>query len=387
MERLREGLFDPVGVKSLTCGKATLDQVFDKGAKVLEKTGSFHQCILGTYGQGKSHTLNYIRQRALDQGFVVSYINLDPRQVPFYNFKEVYGALMKAMVFPGRDKEFIDAWKTRASKCLALPENSKKTCQDLIPEKIPHRFKAILTALVHKTIVLTPGKRKLKKHRRFKPREFPWILKNALMGKDIPVWRLRAALHYRQVPFYKEKSLVCKTPYQYLDLITGMAELFRIIGFKGWVVLFDEGESIVQTRITSRSKSYRLLDRIFCPEEPLKGFYPVFAFTHDFFTRVADEPYDRLKPKKDKPYFDKNYSTAWQEIHVHNLNHLSSKEWKSLIHKLVQVHARAYQWQPPVDVMAKKLNLELSKYNGAEPRLKLKLLVNRLDLAQQHLME
>ncbi|RLB90972.1 MAG: hypothetical protein DRH26_08720 [Deltaproteobacteria bacterium] len=392
VERLREGLFDPLGVQLLTTGKAKLDKAFSSGVKDLDNDTPSHLCICGAYGQGKSHSLNYIKQNALAQNFVVSYVNLDPRQVPFHDFKDVYRALMEAMEFPNGKNSFVTVWKTFARQWLAMPENSKKTCLDLIPEQIPHRFKSILTAMAQKNISIPPKKRKLKKHARFKPSQFAWILKNALMGKNIPSWRLRSVLYYRQVSFYKESSLICRNQDQYLAMIQGMAQLFQRIGFKGWLLLFDEGESIVQTRITSRSKSYGLLNKIFYPGTKTPGFYPVFAFTNDFFTHIAQEPYDRVKIKKqgkngtppmEIPYFKKNYSRAWENINIHTLNDLSSKEWKTLVNKLIFIHGAAYGWHPPIALMENQMNLALSGFPGVESRLKLKSLVNHLDLEQQ----
>ncbi|WDN87330.1 hypothetical protein BuS5_00298 [Desulfosarcina sp. BuS5] len=392
VERLREGLFDPLGIRLLTTGEAKLNKTFHEGVNALDRDKPSHLCICGAYGQGKSHSLNYIKQQALGLNFVVSYINLDPRQVPFHDFKGVYRALMGGMKFPNSENSFVNVWKTCAHKWLSLPGNSKKSCRDLIPEQIPHRFKAILTAMAQKNISISPEKRKLKKHAGFKPKEFSWILKNALMGKDIPSWRLRSVFYYRQVSFYKENSLVCHEQEEYLAMVQGMAQLFRKIGFKGWLVLFDEGESIVQTRITSRSKSYDFLNKIFYPKTTSHGFYPVFAFTNDFFTYIADEAYDRVRIKKNGknetspipiPYFNTNYSKAWENINIHTLHDLSAKEWKILINKLIAVHAGAYKWEPPAALMQSQMNLALSKLSGVEARLKLKFLVNHLDLVQQ----
>ena len=392
VERLREGLFDPLGVRLLTTGEAKLNKAFHEGVNDLDRDKPSHLCICGAYGQGKSHSLNYIKQQALGLNFVVSYINLDPRQVPFHDFKSVYRTLMEGMKFPNSEKSFVNVWKTFVNKWLSLPENSKKSCRDLIPEQIPHRFKAILTAMAQENISIPPKKRKFKKYAGFKPKEFSWILKNALMGKTIPAWRLCSVFYYRQVSFYKENTLVCHEQDQYLAMVQGMAELFQKIGFKGWLVLFDEGESIVQTRITSRSKSYDLLNKIFYPKTTPHGFYPVFAFTNDFFTCLSDEAYDRVRIKKNGnnetppieiPYFDTNYSKAWENINIHTLHDLSSKEWKILINKLIAVHAGAYKWEPPAALMQSQMNLALSKLSGVEARLKLKFLVNHLDLVQQ----
>ena len=393
VERIRDGLFDPLGVQWLTSGEEKLNQLFDQGIARLETGVPCHLCICGAYGQGKSHSLAYLKQRALAENFVVSYINLDPRQVPFHDFKTVYRALMGAMTFPDGQSRFTDVWKTAAEKWLNQPENRGRTILDLIPDGMPHRFRSILAALASTNMDLAPNKRKLKKHARFKPREFPWILKNALMGKEIPGFRLKAAFHYRKVPFYKDHSLVCKDPGQYLAAVKGLARLFTTMGFKGWMLLFDEGESIGQTRITSRSKSYELLDDIFRSDPGSPGFFPVFAFTHDFFTLVADEPYDRTRAawgrKKETsapqiPCFARNYHRAWkQDLNIHVLQDLSARDWQVLIRKLLVLHGKAYGWEPKTAALEKEAVRVLSRHGRAESRMKLRLLVNHLDLEQQ----
>ena len=394
VERIRDGLFDPLGVQWLTSGEEKLNQLFDQGVARLETGRPCHLCICGAYGQGKSHSLAYLKQRALAENFVVSYINLDPRQVPFHDFKTVYRSLMGAMTFPDGQSRFTDVWKATAEKWLNLPENRDRTILDLIPADMPHRFRSILAALASTNMDLPPKKRKLKKHARFKPREFPWILKNALMGKEIPGFRLKAAFHYRQVPFYKDHSLVCKDPGQYLAAVKGLARLLTTMGFKGWVLLFDEGESIGQTRITSRSKSYELLNDVFRPDTFTPGFFPVFAFTHDFFTQVGDEPYDRTRAARGRkkqtsapqiPLFSRNYDRAWrQDLNIHVLQDLSARDWQVLIRKLLILHGKAYGWRPETAVLEKEAARVLFRHGRAESRMKLRILINQLDLAQQN---
>lgn len=393
VERLREGLFDPLGVQWLTSGEEKLNQLFDRGAAALDRGTSYHLCVCGAYGQGKSHSLTYLKQRALENNFVVSYINLDPRQIPFHDFKEVYRALMGAMVFPNGETSLATLWKASANQWLARPENRNKSISEFIPGDMPHRFRAILAAMAHKNMEIPAGKQKLKKHARFQPRSFSWTLKNALMGREIPAHKLNAAFHYREVPFYKDSSLVCRESREYLAMVKGLAQLFKEMGYKGWVLLFDEGESIGQTRITSRSKSYDLLHEIFCPEKPAQGFYPVFAFTHDFFTLVETEPWDRTRrpggprkadhPTDDIPCFARNYHKAWKDINIHSLQDLSSGEWETLTGKLKILHGRAYGWAPGTAELTRKMMQALSQNKGAESRMKLRLLVNLLDLEQQ----
>jgi hypothetical protein len=168
-------------------------------------------------------------------------------------------------------------------------------------------------------------------------------------------------------------------------MVFSLARLFQGMAFKGWVVLFDEGESIAQGRITSRSKSYQILHRMFVPENPIPGFYPVFAFTDDFFTQVAQEDYDRVRVRNEMevPYFDRNYAKAWRDLTICRLTDLTSAEWKALSEKMMVLHARAYGWRPLETQAREELKRRLSEAHDQEARLKLKALVDQLDLCHQ----
>ncbi len=389
VERLREGLFDPFGVSLLTARESQLNKVFDQGTQDLAKNKGTHLCVCGSYGQGKSHSLTYLGQRALDQGFVVSSINLDPREVPMHDFRQVYRALVSQISFPNSDDSLVEVWerwtKTKEKGDEKQLQGKKTDPLAIIPECMPHVFKAVLTALASDNMQLSRRQKGLKKHATFRPREFPWILANGLNGNSPPLVRLRQALRYREVSFYKEQSLVCKGWEPYFDMVRGLGLMFQQMGYKGWVLLFDEAEAIAQTRINVRRKSYAILNRFFCPDAPLNGLYPVFAFTDDFFSTVSNEDYERVdtRGEAEQLYFGENYARAWRRLNIHSLHDLSSREWQTLAEKLIHVHAKAYDWQPEPKQLQKQLAATLKETGAREARLKIKALVNQLDFVQQ----
>jgi hypothetical protein len=256
---------------------------------------------------------------------------------------------------------------------------------DLLGEEMPHLFRSVLVGIAQKTVPLSERKRGLKKYADYRPREFPYLLSRALTGHVVPVYRLRHALKYRQVTFYKDASLSCRGAEPYLQMIRGLAQLFRKMGYRGWVLLFDEGESISQMRITSRSPSYRMLDRMFFPELSVRFLYPVFAFTDDFFQKLEEEEYDRVKVRGDLeiPYFEKHYADAWRGLTLYRLQDLSQREWDELAEKLMHLHAKAYRWNPSEVQVRRELAERLSDMQGQETRYKLKALVDQLDLVHQ----
>ncbi|CAK8717300.1 ATP-binding protein [Candidatus Electrothrix aarhusensis] len=389
VERLREGLFDPFGVSLLTARESQLNTMFDQGAQALAKNKGAHLCVCGSYGQGKSHSLTYLRQRALEQGFVVSSINLDPREVPLHDFRQVYRALMSQISFPEGDDSLVEVWARWIKGGYKKQLKGKKADPlTIIPECMPHVFKAVLTALASDDMELSKRQKALKKHATFRPREFPWILANSLNGNSPPLVRLRQALRYREVSFYKEQSLTCKGWEPYVDMVEALGLMFQQMGYKGWVLLFDEAEAIAQTRINMRRTSYAILQRFFCPDAQSSGLYPVFAFTDDFFATVKGEDYDRLDTRKifegkEQPYFGENYAKAWNRLKIYDLHDLSSKEWQTLAEKLIYLHAKAYDWQPEPKALQKQLAVTLKETGAREARLKIKALVNQLDFVHQ----
>lgn len=385
VERLREGIFDPFAVRLLTAREDKLVRAFDRGLSSPEDNFSPHLCVTGDYGQGKSHSLAYLQEKALEDGFATSMINLDPREVPFHDFRQVYRALLARIRFPDHEGTFFSRWKSWSKDFASRSKDNGNRVPATLPDEMPHFFKAMLTAAANKSIPLSDKKKALKKHRQYRPREFPFLLKRALSGTVVPVYRLRNVCKYRSVDFYKDSPLKCTNPHDYLTQIFCMADLFKQMGYKGWVVLFDEGESISQARITGRSKSYQTLHRIFLNGSAVTGLYPVFAFTDDFFFRLKEEDYDRIRVTKkgESPYFDMNYAHAWKNLNVHRLHDLSGKEWDELIRKLFLLHTKAYTWVPENGRIQEKMETVLARTANRETRLRMQSLVNQLDMAHQ----
>ena len=287
IERLRDGLFDPIAIDRLTVEKKHIKTAFSKGLSALEKNQPGHLCICGSYGQGKSHTITYLNHKALFEGYATSIVQLDLREIPFHQFSAVYQAIMEKLSLPNGQK-FAKAWKLYADKeCLRSFD------------AMPHRFRMILAAMLCKNKQLTSKERTLRKYRDYRPREYGYWLEKALMGCNVPITNLREAFKYREIEGYRKQSLTCRSNESYILMVQSLGELLKKMGYKGLVLFFDEAETITQARLGSRRKSYALLDRFF---QPNNSVYPVFALTEDFFDKVNNEPYHN-----NREIFPKNY--------------------------------------------------------------------------------
>jgi hypothetical protein len=353
VERLRDGLFDPVAVRHLTLEKDRVETTFSKGLDALEKGASDPLCICGSYGQGKSHTITYLNRSALSQGYATSVISLDVREVPFHQFSTVYRSLMQSLSLPDGQK-FTSAWKRWADK------NSLELLKDM-----PHRFKMTLSAILCQS------------KRLYRPKEQGDWLDKALEGYDIPSSHLKRIYKDRDVEGYREHSLLCVGNGPYFQMVQSLGKLLKDMGYKGWVLFFDEAESIAQVRLNPRIKSYYLLDQFF----QTKSFvFPVFAFTNDFFDKVHQEPYE-----DGRELFPKNYEEAWRDLKILRLSDFSSQGWESLLDPLMDLYSQAYQIELSPKVKLRLQSL-LARIDSQETRFKLKALVNTLDIETQHLL-
>ncbi|ETX08541.1 MAG: hypothetical protein ETSY2_04780 [Candidatus Entotheonella gemina] len=385
LERLREGLYDPLAVRLLTANRDELDAQVHADLKRLETGEPVHLCVSGPYGQGKSHTLTYLREYALAQGYVVSAINLDPREAPLHQFRQVYRALLDNMTFPVgvEPTSFADAWQSWAKTRLAASETDSEDDRQAsevlaacLPEAMPHPFKATMAGFALTTLHVPVGMRKLRQYRDYRPTAFPVTLLRMLMGETVPVANLRPALKYRQVSFYRQASLTLRGETPFFLMIETLAQLLQQMGYKGWVLLFDEAEAIIQVRSTLRARAYRNLNDLLSPTLTPSAIYPVFAFTPDFFQKIREEDYDL-------PYFDEDYASAWRDLSIYPLRSLSRAAWQDLSETLIGLHAEAYQWTADREHLRTLLDDRLRSLPLQDTRVTLKGLIDELDQVQQ----
>ncbi len=351
VERLRSGVFDPLAVRTLTIGGPRLLRV--GGLDTDPPSPPPHLCLRGAYGDGKSHSLQFLRDQALARGFAVSLVTLDPREVPFHHPRVVVRQLMRRLQLPGEERSLVRAWQAHAAE-----REPGTPPEALLPAQMPRLFRDVLSAFARSTRPLTPRQKRAKAHRRYRPRAFPIHLRRALAAEVVSLRSVRWALHYRQVPGARSGSLAWSGPEAALAMVRGMAELIASMGHAGWVVLFDEAESIAQLRAPSRRRAWQLLERWL---EPASALLPVFAFTDDLLRAMEAD------------------GVTLPDVNMISLQGLDPADWEGVLPGLVALHGRAYGWVPEVAPLRRRLQA----IAGQQTRLQLKALVHELDLQEQ----
>lgn len=364
IERLRDGLFDSVAVNRLTMKEEHVIKKFSEGLTALAKGRSEPLCICGSYGQGKSHTLTYLNNLALSQGFATSFVQLDLREIPFHRFSLIYHSIMEKLSLPDGE-DFVIAWKKWG-------ENHSLE----LFETIPYRFQMILTAMLCKKKPLMQMKKSQKKNKDDQSTNFSHWLEKALKGNDLPIAHLKNILKSLDIEGYQKQSLICRGNLPYVQMIQAFGKVLKEMGYKGLLLFFDEAESITQGRLGNRVKSYEILNQFF---QSKNYIYPIFALTDDFFDQVKHEQYE-----DEKQSFSCNYAEAWKNLNIVRLKESSSDNWKELQNRLIQLYSEAYQIDfSNIIAIRERLENLLEKIVSQETRFKLKALVNQLDIETQ----
>ncbi len=313
----------------------------------------------------------------------MSAINLDPREVPLHQFRQTYRALMRSLTFPptaGSDgsapTSFLDRWRTWSQAQPRTDVDPAVSLAASLPAAMPHLFKAAITALALPTLEVPAGQRHPDAIPRLPPGRLPLdpaayaARRHCSRGASAP------ALKYRQVSFYRQASLALDSHESFVQMTLALPALFRRMGYRGWVLLFDEGEAISRCAVPCALAATASCTACLYPDAPCPGLHPVFAFTPDFFQRLHEEDYDL-------PPFERNYAEAWQHLNVHHLRGLSRAAWHDLCATLMTLHAAAYHWPADHAHLMPVLTARLQTLPLHDPRATLKALVDELDQVQQ----
>jgi hypothetical protein len=241
--------------------------------------------IAGGFGAGKSHTLSYVEQRALEQGFIVSRVVIS-KETPLHDAAKLFVAAVREARVPGGRGSLIDELALR----LDYRKPSATSFVEWTQQKQPHGILAATVSI----------------HERSNDPELSQRVVDYWSGEKMAVQEVRNALRNLNVPGRYEVKTV-----RMADLapvrFEFAARLARAVGFKGWIVLLDEVELIARYSLLQRAKSYAALASWLgaLPGHGARGTLFVAAITDDFALDVlvqrgdAERAADRVKAKGD----------------------------------------------------------------------------------------
>jgi hypothetical protein len=303
--------------------QAAFDDMADSGA-------SSGRVISGKYGEGKTHLLNTLSSMGQNHNMVVSMASLS-KETPLSNMGHVYARIMQNTYLPNHIQPGI-------SNALSQLSLSSPVTSSLLEYSLTHLEINRLYYLL-KSLLGTQDE------------EEKYLLGADLEGDFIAPAALRKI--YRRIfgePVASNGNFV-RTKH-ITDYIAFLSRLFRLLGYAGWIILFDEAELIGRLGRKSRQKAY-LNMRSFLHPEKTEGVYSVFAFNASFVPDVieAKHEYEGLE-KNDALMPDMRASIAETIDAITSatqLAPLSRDETADVLGRILHYHGAAYNWNPQTD--------------------------------------
>ena len=199
IEALRLGIVPSEHVENFTFGR---DEEIKRIENWLNNSNKKSLILIGEYGCGKTHLLEYVHEQALKNNWAVSLVELDPNELPFHKPKRIYEAIIRSFRFKEGEKhcDFREFLRTivRSSVSWELEE---------------HEYLG----------------RAIREIRRGEDDEYFWE------------WIEGHPSRHGYLPMYEYST----SSNIYCNILSGIGWAARsIMGLNGFLILFDEAESI-----------------------------------------------------------------------------------------------------------------------------------------------
>lgn len=218
---------NPKQIVKLTIGG---EKIAEKISKILSKhqTQGISNCFLGYYGSGKSHHLQLVKSIAIQEGWVTSLVELDPKGVDPARPSTVYQEIISKLEFPSRldgkqNLDFFDLVKEIRDNWIEI-------------KKLKYLQQSPWFERGFSVLVKRPHHR----HDQVYSTGINW-----LSGQNKNVNAIRAARVYGdkwdRIPPMPQ---TLRSGYVYAFHLVVINEILRFLGYKGLLLILDEVEHI-----------------------------------------------------------------------------------------------------------------------------------------------
>ena len=350
LEALRSGVPNLDAVRVVGCAQAEIERRLRQNLELtdehLEKDKQVRgMLVTGDFGAGKSHLLEYLQHLALEENFVCSRVVIS-KETPLSDPAKVFKAAIESTQVPGLSGQAIQEIAARLRRDSLDYAGLRRWCEHHASTD-GSLFAA--TLLLHEQLGGDP--------------EMVEKVVGFWSGEPLGVGPIRRGLKQAGADF---PHRVRSVPARELALHRFMfiPQLFIAAGYRGWVLLLDEIELIGRYSLLQRAKSYGELARWlgWLRGEQYPGLLTVAAITDDFDAAVLDDKGDystlreKLEAKGREEYgiIATRAETGMRIIRRERiaLEPPDQQHLRETYLHLKQVHARAYDWQPPDVPMA-----------------------------------
>lgn len=277
-EALRAGVPNRAAVRLLGSVEDGIEEAFDAGlGQVWSKAPAPGLLVAGGFGAGKSHLLGYLREVAAQRNFIVSLVSVS-KETPLSAPLEVFAAAMRNTLVPGHSDDVMTVVLAALQRRPEALEGLKALVSEPKAGLAP-----VFAAILH--LLARPVAPDLLRR-----------IETFLAGGKLPRTALREAL--KQAGADKQFDLGAAAD----GALAAQRErftplLFRVAGFAGWCLLFDELELIGRYSLLQRARAYAELGRWLGlgAGARVPGLYAAGAITDDFAEAVIRSREDDTK--------------------------------------------------------------------------------------------
>ena len=343
IEAVRAGVPNRDAVRALGCSLPDIEGKFQQGlreCRELAEQGKQARGLLvaGDFGTGKSHLLEYIHHLALEQNFVSSKVVIS-KETPLYDPSKFYRSAIDAAVVPGKQGDALREIAQTLDTCSGYVRFHQRVTSD--KSDLDSRFGATLYIYENERDP-EPRDRAI---RFWSGRK----LNISEIKKDLKLLRESVTYPLRKI---SERELAQQR-------FRFASQLMVAAGYSGWVLLVDEVELIGQYSWLQRAKSYAELARwmgVLGEDRGYPAVFTVFAITPVFETAVLEGKHDKenvparltARGSPDDLLLAGEAERGMREIpKAVGLKRLERDQVEAVAGKLRDIHAKAYQWNPP----------------------------------------
>jgi hypothetical protein len=343
IEQLRYGVPPPEHVRAFTVGRGSQLQQLERSLEHPREDKGSALLVKANYGSGKSHLLKIVREMALEAGYAVSLIAIDAQGgVRFNRMDTIFGAICREIEVRDQDQKGVGALLDQfgESTSAGMPQAIQR-----IRERISNSGKwdlsdylkspALFVALRAWVRSGSQNVRDLVQDWFAHPENYRGQRKRLYEGL---VESQRSAFRdpRRDWQFYADEVFAFHTSghRQAWDALSDFHTLARAAGLRGFVLLFDEFEDVIQNlpRRDHQEAAFLNLFRFFDGDRFPGMSY--FAVTPDFVEKCKSELLHR-------GLYDFDY-TRFDELPFFAMEPIRRAEFAELATRIRTVYGAAY---------------------------------------------
>ena len=325
------------GVSSLAVGEyfsearpGMLGRIRDRLEAVRATGKSDGLLYTGRYGEGKTHLLNTVFSLASSSNMVVSYVSLG-KETPMDKPYMLYRKLAANTYLPqARQPGFRTKLESLTPGSGAVGDLLAYAAQELDTDKLYYLLRAFL------------GTQEEEERSLFLADLEGDFVSGAVIKRSFR--RVTGSVAKFNQNFSKLRHSK--------DYFYFLSRLFRLLGYDGWVLLFDEAELIGRLGKKARAKSYQEMQGFLRPSPRLEGVFSLFALSSSYVEDVIDKRREQENVEAifagDPDALKAARATLNAILTAPELAPLSRDEITGVLMDIQRFHGLAYGWTPEV---------------------------------------